>query len=346
MTLERPDLTGVEPEIAAYIEALEAELEDLRSREETSSSRAESLLEPSEPPTTSNVISISKDGLAKRTPRHLYFRQRRGGMGVFDLEGPEDDPPGFLLLADESAGLIVVTSHARAFRTTVSNLPETPVRGRGQTILSGLPLREGEKLALVFPDQGGQFLALVSERGQIRRFGNQQLGPKLQPGTVLYDTREGGAPAAYCWTSGSDEIFIVTQLGKAIRFAERQIPVRGCLGMRVDPNDQVVGVAGAPADGGIFMMTADGKGTVRLLSGFSANKEPGSGGKVAMKTDLLIGAVAVTENSDIFTISRLGKIVRFAVNEVPAKEGVVQGVNCMALRADECTALAAVEVAA
>lgn len=345
MNIERPDLTGIDPEILAYIESLEAELDDLRSREEESSSRSESSLEPSEPPTTINVISISKNGLAKRTPRHLYFRQRRGGMGVFDLEGPEEDPPAFLLLADESAGLIVVTSHARAFRTAVSNILETPVRGRGQTILSGLPLREGEELALVFPDQGGQFLAIVSQRGQIRRFGSQQLGPKLQPGTVLYDTREGGAPAAFCWTSGADEILIATQLGKGIRFAERQIPVRGCLGMRVDPNDRVVGVAGTAADGGVFMMTADGKGTVRLLSGFTANKEPGSGGKVAMKTDMLIGAVAVTANSDVFTISRLGKIVRFDVSEVPFKEGVVQGVNCMALRADDCTAIAACEIA-
>lgn len=345
MSVERPDLSGVDPELVAYIEALEAELDDLRSRNESYSSRAESSLEPSEPPTTNNVVSISKEGLAKRTPRHLYFRQRRGGMGVFDLEGPEEDPPAFLLLADEGAGLIVVTNHARAFRTALSTIPETPVRGKGTSLLGGLPLREGEQLALAFPDQGGQFLALVSERGQIRRFASQQLGPKLQPGTILYDTREGGQPAAFCWSSGNDEIFIATQLGKAIRFAERQIPVRGCLGMRVDPGDRVVGVAAAPAEGGVFLMTADGKGTVRLLSGFSANKEPGSGGKVGMKTDLLIGAVAVKDNSDVFVISRLGKIVRFAVSEVPAKEGVVQGVNCMALRADECTALAACAIA-
>ncbi|MFN8443386.1 MAG: DNA gyrase C-terminal beta-propeller domain-containing protein [Caldilineaceae bacterium] len=345
MILERPDLTGLDLAVIAYIEALEAELDDLRNREEENSpSRAESTMEPSEPPTTINVISISKQGYAKRTPRHFYFRQRRGGMGVFDLDSAEGDLPAFLLTADESAGLILVTNHARAFRTALGNVPETPVRGRGQSLLSNVPLREGEKLSLVFPDQGGQFLALVSERGQIRKFGSQQLGARLQPGTVLYDTREGGAPAAFCWSSGSDEIFIATRLGKAIRFAERQIPVRGCLGMRVDPEDRVVGVAAAPAEGGILMMTGDGKGTVRLLSGFTANKEPGSGGKVAMKTEELIGVMAITDQSDAFVISRLGKIVRFAVNEIPAKEGVVQGVNCMALRADECVAVTACEV--
>ena len=34
-------------------------------------------------------------------------------------------------------------------------------------------------------------------------------------------------------------------------------------------------------------------------------------------------------------ISRLSKIIRFMSEEIPAKEGVVQGVNCMSLRADQ-----------
>ena len=38
-------------------------------------------------------------------------------------------------------------------------------------------------------------------------------------------------------------------------------------------------------------------------------------------------------------IARLGKVIRFRSAEVPAKEGVVQGVNCMALRADDTMAV-------
>ena len=75
------------------------------------------------------------------------------------------------------------------------------------------------------------------------------------------------------------------------------------------------------------------------MSGFGANKAPGAGGKTAMKADVIVGAVPVTEQSDVFAISRLGKIIRFRSREVPAKEGVVQGVNCMSLRADECVAM-------
>jgi DNA gyrase subunit A len=340
MNMQRPDLTGLPDDVLAYVEALEAEISDLR-QDDGNTVHHEPPLEPSEPPTTMNVLAISRQGLSKRTPRHLYMRQRRGGMGVFDLDTPTEDPPGFLLILDESAGVILVTNQARAFRLPLSELPPSPVRSRGQSILEHFPLRPDERLALAFADQGGAYLALATERGQVRRIGSQYLGKNLQPGTVLYHIKEGGAPAAACWTSGNDELLLATRFGQGIRFSERLVPVRGCLGMRVDPEDVVVGIAATASNGGVFLLTADGKGTVRLLSGFAANKSPGASGKTLMKTDSLVGAIAVGANDDVFAISQLGKIVRFQVAEVPAKEGVVQGVNCMNLRADECTALAA-----
>jgi DNA gyrase subunit A len=341
--LQRPDLSMLSPEVVAYIEALEAEVQALRQGDEEAAARSEPPSEPSEPPTTINLITISAGGQAKRTPRHHYWRQRRGGMGVFDLDSG-DDPPAFLLLTDETGGINLVTNQARAFRLPVSELPESPVRSRGRALSELFPLRPEERLALAFADGGGSYLVLVTERGQVRRIGSQYVGKNLQPGTVLYNIKEGGPPAAACWSGGNDELVLVTRTGQGIRFAERLVPVRGCLGMRVDPGDTIVGVAATHAEGGVLLLGSDGKGTVRLLSGFAANKSPGSGGKTIMKSDALVGAVAVTDQHDVFTISRLGKIIRFQAAEVPAKEGVVQGVNCMALRADECVALAACPV--
>ena len=175
----------------------------------------------------------------------------------------------------------------------------------------------------------------------MRRIANHYFGDNLQPGTVLYNVSEGGAPSAACWSTGDQELFLITRAGQAIRFAEKQVPVRGCLGMRVDPSDQIVGAAAVSADGGVFIATDEGKGTVRLMAGFSANKSPGAGGKVGIKSDVVTGATAVNLDDDIFMISRLGKIIRFQADEIPAKEGVVQGVNCMSLRADECTGITA-----
>ena len=345
--MQRPDLTELPADVARYIEALEAELAALRQvaaedAARDAEERADIDLAPNEAPTTIQVISISAGGVAKRTPRHLYSRQRRGGMGVFDLDTPPGDPPGFLLMADEAAGLVLLTNQGRVFRTAVGDIALREVRGRGESITARLPLRDGERLAVVVPDtplQAGAYLVLVSERGQVRRIARQYLGSSLQPGTVLHDVREGGVPAAACWSGGGDDLFIVTRAGQGIRFAERLVPVRGCLGMRVEPGDRVVGVAAVTETGGVFLAGADGKGTVREMAGFGANKAPGAGGKVAMKADALIGVLTVVEGVDLFLISKLGKLIRFQAAEVPAKEGVVQGVNCMSLRADECVAV-------
>jgi DNA gyrase subunit A len=351
MSLTRPDLSDVSPQVAAYITALEAELAQLRAggrpstRAATLSADArgeseESLLpaEPSEPPTTLNVITISAAGRIKRTPRHLYYRQRRGGMGVFDMENVDGDGPAFLTIADVSQALILLTDGGRAFRIPVADLPEAPLNSRGQPLGNRLPLIGAEKLAVIFPDSGGTYLTMVTQRGQVRRLRHHYFGANLAAGVQMHDVREGGAPAAACWSDGDGELFIVTRKGDGIRFMERQVPVRGCLGIRVDPDDVVVGVAAVKPESGVFLLGNDGKGSVRLMAGFSLNKAPGSGGKTAFKTDRLVAAAPVAADDDLFIISQLGKIIRFGADEVPAKEGVVQGVNCMALRNDETTA--------
>ena len=369
----RPDLGQVDPAVRAYIEYLETEIEQLeeaaataerdtvnvrlrapgtrgeRSRaggldRETLAAEVSESSEPAEPPTTRNVITISASGMAKRTPRHLYGRQRRAGMGIFDLDTPEGDPPAFLTIADESQHLVLMSTQGRAFRLPVRDLPESPVRARGISLAQKFNFLPGERLGVVFSAEGGQYLLLVTERGQVRRIRYHYFGDNLMPGTLLYDIKEGGAPAAACWSPGDSEMFIATRQGLGIRFAERQIPVRGGLGIRVDPGDCVAAVVATTTTGQVFLQGNDGKGTVRAMAGFAANKAPGSGGKVAIKTERLVGATAVTEQDDLFIISRLGKMIRFRANEIPPKEGVVQGVICMSLRSDETMAVAASSV--
>jgi DNA gyrase subunit A len=339
--IERPDLDKLDPAVRVYIEALEAELERLRQgRRRPPSAAPAPPPEPSEPPTTLNVITVSAAGVAKRTPRHLYSRQGRGGMGVFDLEVPEDDPPAFLTVADESQSLVLITDQGRCFRLPVRQLPESPVRSRGQSVTERLSLNPSERLALVFPDQGGTYVALLTKRGHVLWFAGHLFGEKLRSGAILYEAGKFGSPAAACWTPGDGDLFIATRQGQGIRFSARQVPVRGCLGIRLGRDDVAFAIAAVRPDSGVFTLSADGKGAVRLMSGFRANKAPGAGGKVVMKTDHLVGAATVSDADDVFAISQLSKIIRFPATEVPPKESVVQGVNCMALRADETVAVA------
>ncbi len=88
----------------------------------------------------------------------------------------------------------------------------------------------------------------------------------------------------------------------------------------------------------VFMVDEDGNGTIRTMTTFLANKSAGGGGKIAMKTATLVAACRIEPGDEIFLISRLSKIIRFYAGEIPVKDGIVQGVHCMALRADQVVA--------
>lgn len=341
--MQRPDISEASPDVQAYIEYLEARLleaEITASRPTTSQKSA--VDEPSEPPTSVNLISVSRNGVAKRTPRHLYTRQRRGGMGVFDLDISEPDYPALLALADEAADVLLFTNLGRAYRLAASGIAEGAVRARGESLMQQFKFQPNERIVAVLPADGGVYVCLVSERGWVQRIRSSHLGRSLIPGMRFHDPERSGFVTAACWTRGEEHVFIGTKQGKGIRFRETQIPARnGCLGLRVDEGDVTVAITAVTEESGVFLLSGDGKGTIRQMSGFRMNKAPGAGPKVALKSDDMVGAITVSNDADLFIISQTGKLIRFAAEEVPPKEGVVQGVNCISLRNDVATAAAA-----
>lgn len=343
--MERPDLRNLPEEVQAYIAYLEEALLRLQNQPAAAALAAApepetAEPEPSEPPTTIQVISISANGLAKRTPRHLYGRQRRGGMGVFDIDLPDGDAPAHLAIADVAAHLLLITNQGRAFRLPVTAIRETAVRDRGSDILSPLAMRPNERLAAVLPADGGSQLALASRKGWVRLIPQVRLGSSLIPGLSFFDTANWGQIAAACWVENDDDLFIATRQGQAIRFAARLIHKNGNLGIRLDAGDEVVAVTAVSEQSQVFLLTNDGKGAMRPMDSFRSNKTLGAGGKAVFKTEELITAVAVQPQDDLFLISQTSKIIRFSAADVPPKSGPVQGVNCMALRNDTVRATA------
>jgi DNA gyrase subunit A len=351
MKPSRPDLSQVDPTVRSYIEALETELEGLRNgasrraprvaagAEEDRADHLPEIAEPSEPATTINIITATATGLAKRTPRHLYARQRRGGMGIFDIETPEDAPPAILSMADEDQSLLLLTRMGRAFRLPAALVTETPVRGRGQSIVAKLDLPADDGLAAILPEQAQGYMALISQSGMVRMLRHHVFGEYMKPGAAMYDYRLFGPLAAASWTSGDGDLFVATRQGRAIRFSERLVPPAGVRAIRLADDDVVIGITPVYDDIGVFMLAADGRGTIRSMEGFSPNKTPGAGGKIAMNNDSLVCAISIDDKTDALVISRLSKIIRFPLEDVPAKDAPVQGVNCMALRADEPVAV-------
>ena len=350
MIFDRPDLENVPPEIRSYIEMLEAELEESRrstnrtNRRPTQSSPPTSEdttfgqydeIEPSEPPTSLNLVTATASGIAKRTARHLYTRQNRGGMGIFDLETTEDEPPSILTIVDEHQSSLLISKMGRAFRIPTMAIPEAPIRSRGASIIAKMSLPEDDHVSAIIPEQAQGYLALASRSGMVRLLRHHVFGEYMKQGTSLYDLRIFGPLSSVCWTSGEQDLFLATRHGRAIRFSEKLVPPQGTQGIRLTDEDEVVAITAVHPDSGVFLLGSDGKGTIRLMEGFSANKSPGAGGKIAMTTDQLVFAGTTDDCRDVFIISRLSKIIRFRLEQIPVKDGVVQGVVCMSLRADQ-----------
>lgn len=344
--MQRPDLSNLAPDIVEYIEYLEkkagirqarAGSTETASDELTSERLAETL--PAERETGASIITFSNTGMAKRTFRHLYSRQHRGGMGVFGLDVDSPDYPVVLGCAEENQNLLFLTSRARVFRQSIHAIASAPVFTKGSVVTERFGLETDECLVAVLPEQAKGYIALVSESGRVRCLRHHLFGEHMRPGTSLYNYGEFGPLAAACWTPGEAELFVVTRQGTGIRFAEKSIAPQGEQGIRITGDDRVVGIASVYPDSGVFILSADGRGTVRLMSGFAPNKSPGGSGKIAIKSNKVVGVVTVEDNDDLFIISRLGKVIRFPASEVPPSEGVVQGVNCMGLRGDEAAAL-------
>jgi DNA gyrase subunit A len=354
---ERPDLSNTDPALKRYIEGLEQEIASLKAArqpgrsvkvaEDGLSSEDESSLPPlvpNEPVTTLQLVTITTRGYARRTARHLYLRQRRSGWGASDFDLTEGDAIAALAMAEANQALLLFTNRARAFRMPVSAAPIAEGRSGGGSIsersaFMPMGLLEGEFIVAALPDLVKGGVVLVSERGMVRFLRHHVFGEYMKPGTAMFEPAKFGPLVAACRTMGDGDLFIATRQGRAIRFSEKLIPPQGGPGMRLEAGDSVVAAAPTNEDGAIFLADANGKGTIRAMSGFAANKSAGGGGKYAMKTDALVAAAAILPGDDIFMLSAQGKMIRFNGDEVPPKEGVVHGVNCMALRADEVAAV-------
>lgn len=338
--MERPDLSNLDPQIRAYIEHLESRLKvaDHPARSvEKPIDRTEIL--PSEPPTTINVVTISREGYGKRTPRHLYDRQHRSGIGIFDLETQPPDHPAVLSTADESQTLLLFTDRARVFRLPMSKLDPSEVRSKGINLLDRQPVDPGERIVAALPVQATGFIALVSAKGGVRVLRHHLFGEHLRPGTAMYNYNEFGPLTAACWSPGDADLLLVSRQGMAIRFSEKIVPPQGGQGMRMASGDELIAITAVYDDSGVFLAGADGKGTIRLMSAFAPNKSMGGSGKIAIRNDHVVGAATVDPHDDLFLISQLGKIIRFRADEVPSTEGAIQGVNCMGVRFDEVVAV-------
>ncbi len=337
--MERPNLTNIPKPVVDYIEYLETLIGQIKSTK-TTITTADSLnfdalpLKP-ESPTTIQIISVSRLGFAKRTARHHYLPQHRGGTGNPDFQVDSVDAHAFLAVTNNSATVLALTNKGRVFRIPFSRLEEKGLREPGSWLWERIELDNDEQVACLLPVQATGFIVMVTRYGRIRVLRHHLFGEHMRPGMGVFSTQEHGELATACWTPGDADILVSTRNGMAIRFNEKIIPPPGDQAIRLSDGDEISGLAPVYSESDVFIATADGRGALRKMSGFAPNKSMGGSGKILIKSNHVIGIASIRPDDHIFLLTQQGKVIRFPVDEVPLTDAPVQGVNCMTLRGDE-----------
>ncbi|MDP7167698.1 MAG: DNA gyrase C-terminal beta-propeller domain-containing protein, partial [Nitrospinota bacterium] len=153
-------------------------------------------------------------------------------------------------------------------------------------------------------------------------------------------------------TDGSREIFIGTQLGKAVRFPEAAVrpmgrTARGVRGIGLAKGDSVVGMEIVSSGDTILTATELGFGKRSLIDDYRTTNRGGKGVinlKVTPKNGKVIGVRRVSEEDEFMLITTGGLMIRARVRDVSVIGRSTQGVRLIGTKgADRVAALGRIE---
>jgi len=207
-------------------------------------------------------------------------------------------------------------------------------------------LAPGEQVSATLPVRefvADKFVVMVTKKGIIKKtelaaYSNPRVG-----GIIAISIDEGDELVDVQLTMGNQDIFLATRLGMAIRFKEDDVrdtgrTARGVRGIRLDEDDDVIGVE-IPAEG-TFLMTVseNGFGKCTPIEEYRSQSRGGKGTinlKTVPKIGNVSGVLQVQGEENIMLISNAGKVIRLKVQEVPINHRVTQGVKLIELEPEE-----------
>jgi len=102
-------------------------------------------------PDEENTLILTSGGYVKRTSPDEYRKQKRGGVGVVDLDTKEEDFVTNFLTASTHADLLFFTDRGKAYQIKMYELPEGKRATRGKSIMNFISLSEGERVTSILP---------------------------------------------------------------------------------------------------------------------------------------------------------------------------------------------------
>src|SRR5487761_47359 len=293
------------------------------------------------------VIAITQSGYIKRLPVTAYREQKRGGIGVMGMELKDEDYIEHLFVASTHDYILFFTNVGKVYRLKVHELPLGSRQSKGRAIVNLLPFRQDETVRAVVQTRDfgeAKYLVFGTKNGVVKKTELASYNTPLKAdGIIAIKMREGDELVGVRHSSGNDDILVISRLGQAIRFHEKEVramgrDASGVQGMRLRAGDEVISINIAQDDSDLLVVTENGYGKRTRVGDYPRKGRGGMGVKTIRLTEAkgtLVGARVVRDGYQVMLISTGGTVIRMPVEDVKRLGRATQGVIVMRLRGDE-----------
>jgi DNA gyrase subunit A len=289
------------------------------------------------------IVTLTHNGLIKRTNVSSYRAQKRGGKGVIGMstreaEKPEDaDFIEHLFTCSTHDYLMFFTNLGRVYVERVHEIPDMGRAAKGRSVANILELRAEETvqtLVRVTAKYGANKedltwqqpneLFFVTRQGTVKRTALSDFQNVRKGGIIAISLEQGDGLVEVMLTSGQDEVVLITREGMSIRFTEDQVRsmgrnAAGVKGIELEKTDAVVAVAIMNPSATLLVAGENGIGKRTSFEEYRVQSRGGKGiitMKTGEKTGNVVGALTVSDSDEIMLITVGGQMVRIPVGGI------------------------------
>ncbi|RJR14152.1 DNA gyrase subunit A [Candidatus Parcubacteria bacterium] len=307
-------------------------------------------------PDEDSVLVLTSGGYIKRTNPSEYRRQKRGGVGVVDLDTKEEDFVTQFLTASAHSDLLFFSDRGKVYQLKMYELPEGKRATKGKSIMNFISLEQGEQITsiLAMPKavkaSEGLALFMATRSGTVKKTSADKFREVRRSGLIAIGLDKGDALISAQFVRKGDDVVLVTSKGQAIRFASDAVremgrQAGGVRGMKLSGGDSIVGAGVVPKGSKgaeLLVLSSTGYGKKTSLSEYKTQGRGGSGIKtmsITAKTKQLVGGTIVLGGGgELVAMSKKSQAIRTGLDEIPSLSRATQGVRIMKLREGDSVA--------
>ena len=296
-------------------------------------------------PEEESVILLTSENYIKRTLVSDYRRQNRGGKGKRGMTTKEEDVIDQVVQASSHDYLLFFTNMGRIFRLKAYEVPAASLSAKGVAAVNLLQLQPEEKITAIIKHEKNAnedgYLFMATKKGTVKKTPVKDYANVRTNGLIAIKLDEGDELRWIKRTSGENDVIISTSAGQAIRFNEKDTrpmgrSARGVRGVRLRPNDSVVGMDIVTGDDQTLLVVSEkGFGKRTKVSNFPSHKRGGVGIKAAVvtaKTGPIISVQTIDpEITEALLVSQNGQTIRLGLSDIKLLGRTTQGVTIMRL---------------